>query len=144
MLNSQSNFQPIRGFVWQSVCSKLKMTKYDPMLIEHTPTNHLTSYRGDPETDYLKKPFLSRFKNWRDWPCFGHYVRGICIFGIGDLPLLARRPEFFANKFFLENQTFPLQCMEELLFNRTRDEYLHQLDFVTDYYENLEFIKNVI
>lgn len=103
---------------------------------------------GEPETDREEKPFLTRFKNWGtgvfNWPCYGRRVRQICIFGIGDLPLLARRPEFFANKFYLYYQTYALQCMEELHFNRTRDEYLQRLDFQTDYYENLEFIKHVV
>lgn len=103
---------------------------------------------GEPETDREEKPFLTRFKNWGtgvfNWPCYGRRVRQICIFGIGDLPLLARRPEFFANKFYLYYQTYALQCIEELHFNRTRDEYLQRLDFQTDYYENLEFIKHVV
>lgn len=103
---------------------------------------------GEPETDREEKPFLTRFKNWGtgvfNWPCYGRRVRQICIFGIGDLPLLARRPEFFANKFYLYYQTYALQCLEELHFNRARDEYLQRLDFQTDYYENLEFIKHVV
>ncbi|XP_061192186.1 beta-1,3-galactosyl-O-glycosyl-glycoprotein beta-1,6-N-acetylglucosaminyltransferase-like [Saccostrea echinata] len=107
------------------------------------------SFKGQVETDYsLKKPFLSRFKSWRDapnyWPCHGHFVRGICIFGLGDLPLLARRPEFFANKFHIDYQPHILLCLDQLLFNRTRDEYFGRLQFETDYYENLEYIKNVV
>lgn len=110
--------------------------------------NPWVSFVGEPETDQLEKPFLTRFKNWGtgvfNWPCHGRRVRQICVLGIGDLPLLARRPEFFANKFYLYYQTYALQCMEELHFNRTRDEFLQHLDFVTDYYEKLEFIKHVV
>lgn len=117
--------------------------------LNHNPHLRIPgTYKGEPETDREEKPFLTRFKNWGtgvfNWPCYGRRVRQICIFGIGDLPLLARRPEFFANKFYLYYQTYALQCMEELHFNRTRDEYLQRLHFQTDYYENLEFIKHVV
>lgn len=117
--------------------------------LNHNPHLRIPgAYKGEPETDRIEKPFLTRFKNWGtgvfNWPCYGRRVRQICILGIGDLPLLARRPEFVANKFYLYYQTYALQCMEELHFNRTRDEYLQRLDFVTDYYENLEFIKHVV
>ncbi|XP_061184707.1 beta-1,3-galactosyl-O-glycosyl-glycoprotein beta-1,6-N-acetylglucosaminyltransferase-like [Saccostrea echinata] len=117
--------------------------------LNHNPHLQIPgSYKGEPETDRFDKPFLTRFKNWGtgvfNWPCHGRRVRQICIFGIGDLSLLARRPEFFANKFYLYYQTYALQCMEELHYNRTRDEYQQQLEFQIDYYENLEFIKHVV
>lgn len=103
---------------------------------------------GEPETDNDKKPFLTRFKNWGNppfnWPCHGHRVRLICIFGTGDLPLLSTRPEFFANKFYLYNEHLALDCMEELHYNRTRDEYFQTRIFNTTFYENLEFIKKKI
>ena len=104
---------------------------------------------GELETDFgVRKPFLSRFKNWQDapnaLPCSGKYVRSICIFGIEDLPLLARRPEFFANKFHFDYQRQALLCMDELIYNRTRDEYAQRLDFDTQYYKNLKHIKDIV
>ncbi|XP_067674440.1 beta-1,3-galactosyl-O-glycosyl-glycoprotein beta-1,6-N-acetylglucosaminyltransferase-like [Haliotis asinina] len=106
------------------------------------------AYLGDPETDRLIKPFLARFKNWGnepfDWPCEGQRVRLICIFGIGDLPLLRSRPELFTNKFYWDYQPYALDCMEELHYNRTRDEYLGLRHFDDSYYKTLSFVKNKV
>ena len=78
------------------------------------------------------------------WPCHGQRVRSVCIFGVGDLPLLSTRRELFTNKFYLDYERYALDCMEELHFNRTRDEYLGKLSFDTRYYEELGFVKNKI
>ncbi|XP_062570789.1 beta-1,3-galactosyl-O-glycosyl-glycoprotein beta-1,6-N-acetylglucosaminyltransferase-like [Saccostrea cucullata] len=107
------------------------------------------SFKGDIETDFaVKKPFLSRFKNWvnapNPLPCLGKYVRSICIFGLGDLPQLARRPEFFANKFHIDYKPHVIHCMDQLIFNRTRDELYKNLKFRTTFYENIESIKDVV
>lgn len=117
--------------------------------INHNPSLNVPgSNKGEPETDCRIKPFLTRFKNWGDhvfnWKCHGKRVRQICIFGIGDLPLLASRQEMFANKFHFDYQPYTYQCMDELIFNRTRDEYFNQLKFNTSKYQSLEFIKNTI
>ena len=105
------------------------------------------SIPGDPETDQTGiKPFLTRFVNWvsgmNNWPCHGKRVRSVCIFGVGDLPLLSTRRELFANKFYLDYERFALDCIEKLHFNRTRDEYLGKSSF--EYYEELGFVKNKI
>ncbi|OCT62410.1 beta-1,3-galactosyl-O-glycosyl-glycoprotein beta-1,6-N-acetylglucosaminyltransferase 7 [Xenopus laevis] len=44
--------------------------------------------------------------------CNGHYVRDICIYGLGDLQWLANSPQLFANKF--DPDTYPLvtDCLE--------------------------------
>jgi hypothetical protein len=100
------------------------------------------SFTGEPETDKFKNPFLARYKKWYGMlPCGGRTVRGICVFGLTDLPVLARRPEFFANKFYLEEQPHTLLCLEKLHFNRTGDEFYQRLKFQTDYYQSLEFLK---
>ncbi|ESO94014.1 hypothetical protein LOTGIDRAFT_104647 [Lottia gigantea] len=104
------------------------------------------TYTGIPETNTNSKPFLTRFKNWGtwpfDWPCKGKRVRQICVLGIGDLPLLASRKEMFANKFYFDYQHYALDCLEEFLYNRTRDEYLEKLTFNDSYYKTLDFVKN--
>ncbi|ESO11476.1 hypothetical protein HELRODRAFT_139499, partial [Helobdella robusta] len=73
--------------------------------------------------DPVNNRFIARFKNWGyppfAWPCKGKWVRQICNFGVGDLPLLASRDELFANKFDYEFEPLAYNCMEELLFNRT-------------------------
>ena len=103
---------------------------------------------GNPESHKLLKPFITRFKNWGsppfDWPCHGQKVRSICIFGMGDLPLLAVRPELFANKFYIDYEPFTLECMEQLIFNRTRDEYLQRMSFDTSFYRSLDIIHNKV
>ncbi|XP_071131554.1 beta-1,3-galactosyl-O-glycosyl-glycoprotein beta-1,6-N-acetylglucosaminyltransferase-like [Mytilus edulis] len=108
------------------------------------------SYKGVPETDCKSNPFLTRFKNWGpqsslfNWPCHGTVVRDICIFGVGDLPLLSKRPEMFANKFFLNYQPYTLKCLDQLMFNRTRDEYFNGFKLNIAKYRSLDFIKNAI
>ncbi|XP_013406220.1 beta-1,3-galactosyl-O-glycosyl-glycoprotein beta-1,6-N-acetylglucosaminyltransferase 3 [Lingula anatina] len=98
----------------------------------------------DPETHPEKKPFNTRFKNWGDWPfdypCHGKRVRMVCIFGIGDLPLLMQRKEFFSNKFYLDYEPLAYDCMEELHYNRTMAAYM--LPFDNSYYKNLSYVRN--
>ncbi|XP_053400631.1 N-acetyllactosaminide beta-1,6-N-acetylglucosaminyl-transferase-like [Mercenaria mercenaria] len=106
------------------------------------------SYKGFPETTKMsdrRKPYLARFKNRykskiHEWICHGKWVRGMCIFAIKDLPLLSTRKELFANKFHLEEQPLTYGCLEELIFNRTRDEYQGQRTFDTSWYSNLGFV----
>ncbi|XP_029446500.1 N-acetyllactosaminide beta-1,6-N-acetylglucosaminyl-transferase [Rhinatrema bivittatum] len=44
--------------------------------------------------------------------CQGHYVRGICIYGPGDLDWMVHRPSLFANKFELAAHPPALECLE--------------------------------
>ena len=82
---------------------------------------------GDPYT----KKYFSRYSLWKQNSnvgtesaiiCDGQWVRGICIFGPGDLSKLYDRPEMFANKFFTEQDEVAFDCMEEMVLNRTLDE----------------------
>ena len=82
---------------------------------------------GDPET----KAFTARASiwlpisyqaewSWKHWSCQGRWVREICIFGVGDLPWLYRRPELFVNKFHADDgEPLAYDCLEELIYNRT-------------------------
>ncbi|KAJ8307860.1 hypothetical protein KUTeg_014588 [Tegillarca granosa] len=89
--------------------------------------------------------FPDRTQNWyTSSPCHGKSIRGICVFGVGDLPLLKEMPHLFTNKFHLTYQPIALDCMEEFHYNRTRDEYYNKFTFNTTFYEKLEFIKHVI
>ena len=107
-------------------------------------------FSGYPETDSTEiKPFLSRFKNWgggaiHNWPCHGKRVRSICVFGAGDLPLLSTRRELFTNKFDWNYERYARDCLEELHYNRTRDEYMGKMTFDTRYYGELGFVKNKV
>ena len=62
--------------------------------------------------------------------CPGHHVvHGICILTAGDLARIAKlgvhskRPVFFFNKYFLEWDPTPMDCMEERLVKANMDEY---------------------
>ncbi|BFZ13672.1 hypothetical protein BsWGS_16711 [Bradybaena similaris] len=103
------------------------------------------SYKGVPETDDNGKPFLTRFKNWGSFKCDGGvYVRAICILTLGDLPLLGKAKHYFANKFYLSEDRVVVGCLEEKIFNDTRDEYMGVKTFDTSYYANLSFVKNKV
>jgi hypothetical protein len=102
---------------------------------------------GQPETDAYSYRFVTRFKNWGDgpfnWPCHGQRVRNVCVFGVGDLPLLASRPELFANKFYIDYEPLALDCIEELHYNRTREEIKNGAPtFDVSLYEQLLFVHN--
>ena len=88
----------------------------------------------------MKKPWLAGYAAWgrKDVdPCLGgHFVHGVCIFGIKDLPQLVGRRELFANKFHLDFQPLALDCLEEWLYNRT----LQPMVFDAYYYKRLPFI----
>lgn len=88
---------------------------------------------GGYETEIRHKygTFLSRSINWEDDKpkCHGKYVRSVCVFGIGDLPWLGSRPQLIANKFDYHFDHLVLDCLEDLLRNRTYDPSVHRLDW---------------
>ncbi|XP_035827818.1 beta-1,3-galactosyl-O-glycosyl-glycoprotein beta-1,6-N-acetylglucosaminyltransferase [Aplysia californica] len=125
--------------------------------LNHNP--HLNvpgSYKGSPETHAEQKPYIARFvnwgKGWKDsrgrypfsWPCGGKRVRGVCIFGIRDLPLLTSRKELFANKFFADYQPLAQTCLEEWHFNMTLAEYSGLLTLNTSWYANMDIVRNAV
>ncbi|RUS80159.1 hypothetical protein EGW08_012082 [Elysia chlorotica] len=90
-------------------------------------------------------PTLARYKMWYGHNCHsGQTVRAICILSTGDLPRLGRAPELFANKFYLHQDRVVIGCLEEMLFNNTRDETLGTKAFKTTFYENQDFVKNQV
>ena len=100
---------------------------------------------GDPET----KTFTARATiwlpianqvnwSWKPWNCRGKWVREICIFGIGDMPWLYDRPELFANKFHQDFEYVTYDCMEQLIFNRTVEDSIH--NFNPTYYLNMSIV----
>ncbi|CAF3700939.1 unnamed protein product [Adineta steineri] len=64
--------------------------------------------------------WTSRYANWGESHCYGQIIRGICVFGFLDLPSLLNRHELIANKFYLHTDPIAYQCLEELIFNRSR------------------------
>ncbi|XP_064616263.1 N-acetyllactosaminide beta-1,6-N-acetylglucosaminyl-transferase-like [Liolophura sinensis] len=91
-----------------------------------------------------KKKSMTRYKLWKPIPCNGTYVRQICIFAKGDLPRLAQAPQLFANKFYFDYGELAYECLDELHWNRTRDEYLYGLNFNTTFYENLPTVRQAV
>ncbi|XP_058706367.1 beta-1,3-galactosyl-O-glycosyl-glycoprotein beta-1,6-N-acetylglucosaminyltransferase 7-like [Poecile atricapillus] len=47
--------------------------------------------------------------------CNGHYVRDICIYGLGDLQWIIESPHLFANKFEAAGNPLALECLERRL-----------------------------
>lgn len=70
--------------------------------------------------------FMVRYTHWGDQRplCTGYYEHGLCVFGVGDLKWLTKRPELFAHKFDRDTQPVALDCMEERIWNRTWSPYL--------------------
>ncbi|CAL1532951.1 unnamed protein product [Lymnaea stagnalis] len=98
------------------------------------------TYSGDPDE---MKDYLTRYKIWYGGhdQCAGSSVRGVCIQSTGDLYRLGQAKHLFANKFYLEEDRVVIGCLEEKLFNDTRDEYLGTKTFNESYYANLDFVK---
>ncbi|XP_070180564.1 N-acetyllactosaminide beta-1,6-N-acetylglucosaminyl-transferase-like [Littorina saxatilis] len=67
--------------------------------------------------------YFSRLKIWgsekdKYGGCKGKFVRDICHFGVGDLPLLTKSPQLFANKFSYDHQPLSYDCLEEWYFHK--------------------------
>ena len=86
---------------------------------------------------------MSRYKMWRHLvPCRAFYQRNICIPGVGDLALMARAPSLFINKFEDTSQHLAYDCLEQLHFNRTRQDILSGANRLNlGYYRQLPFVK---
>ena len=67
-------------------------------------------------------------------------MRGVCVFGVEDLPLLIdqeKRHEFMANKFTVDVQPLALDCLEEYIHYREKCPDT----FNAEYYKQLPFVK---
>lgn len=86
------------------------------------------------------KPWLATYALWGgEGTCYGKFVHGVCIFGVGDLQNLRKRKELFANKFHIDYQPYALDCIEEWHYNKTLDPSLSDLNLT--FYANLPFIR---
>lgn len=107
--------------------------------LHHTYSNpHLHTpggYSGPPND----KPWLAVFVKWgRPSNCHGHFVRGVCILGAGDLPDLILRKELFVNKFYEGYQPLAIDCLEAWIRHRE----LCPVSLDLDFYKNLQFVKS--
>ncbi|XP_076452618.1 beta-1,3-galactosyl-O-glycosyl-glycoprotein beta-1,6-N-acetylglucosaminyltransferase-like [Babylonia areolata] len=113
------------------------------------------SYKGPPDTNAITKPYLARYLSWgtrwldRDgrypynFPCSGKRVR-VCIFGVGDLPLMTSRKELFVNKLYSTFQPLTYNCMEEWLMDMTIAEYAGHLALNTSFYSSLDIVHSKV
>ncbi len=106
-------------------------------------------FTGDPETDWSKKPFLARYKVWDggklfNGNCSGKFVRGICVFGVGDLMKFPGRKQLFANKFHQDFQPAALECMAERYSGQVATERQGKSHLDVEYYRTLGFVKNQV
>lgn len=90
------------------------------------------------------KPYLGRYKNWGERPCRGKFAHAICITSVGDLPQVWASNKLVLNKLHLDFHPFALNCLEEMIFNRTRDEYLGTMSFDPRWYGQLGFVNNKV
>ncbi|GFO07851.1 beta-1,3-galactosyl-o-glycosyl-glycoprotein beta-1,6-n-acetylglucosaminyltransferase 3-like [Plakobranchus ocellatus] len=98
------------------------------------------TYNG---TDLEQVISYNRYKHWYGTICYSEqHVRGICILSIGDLQRLGEAPHLFANKFYLHQDRIVIGCLEEKIFNDTRDEFLGRKTFNTTFYSEQDFVIN--
>lgn len=97
--------------------------------------NALYAVAGSPDA----KPWLAVHASWGGVDtCRGKFVRGVCVYGLGDLPSLVTRAHLFVNKFHLDYQPLALLCLEEWHRNRTARPDTRY--FNETFYRNLPFI----
>ncbi|CAG5127221.1 unnamed protein product [Candidula unifasciata] len=112
------------------------------------PMMSIRRCQSHAEQHPIKKPFLSRYKIWNttdDYFCYANrWVRYICILTTGDLPIMVRSVQLFANKFFLSEDRLVISCLEEWLYNSTRDNFLKTRHLDVSYYHNLDIVLNQI
>ena len=103
---------------------------------------------GHPDNHYGKHWFFTKFRIWlrgkrekMKFPCAGRIAHHLCIFGIRELPLLASRHEMFANKFHWDFEPLGYRCMEELHYNRTRQELEGRRVFSSRLYRSMDYVK---
>ncbi|XP_070580626.1 beta-1,3-galactosyl-O-glycosyl-glycoprotein beta-1,6-N-acetylglucosaminyltransferase-like [Ptychodera flava] len=79
---------------------------------------------------------LTRAKIWQgsvSGDCQGKLVRQICVYSWRDLPYLATRPQLFANKFHADYDSVVLECLSELIQNRTNNPIKLNLPFYRNF-----------
>jgi hypothetical protein len=74
-------------------------------------------------------------------PCNGKFVREVCIIGLIDLHKAYNSTELFVNKFHLDFEHIALDCLEEVLYEKTWEEYMKDLPVNTSYYRTLDYAK---
>lgn len=79
-------------------------------------------FDGHPD----EKPYIARYIGWNskkseDRCAAKRYIHNVCVFSVEDLPKLKTQPQLIANKFDIGYDPIAYSCMEEWLYNKTRD-----------------------
>ncbi|XP_061197712.1 beta-1,3-galactosyl-O-glycosyl-glycoprotein beta-1,6-N-acetylglucosaminyltransferase-like [Saccostrea echinata] len=95
----------------------------------------------DIMTSEESNTFLSRAIKWqmRRADCGGQWVRSVCVYGPSDLPWLLRQPQVIANKFDIRVDTTSVDCLEEIIRQRTYHPNTGDMNW--SYYKNLPHVK---
>ncbi|XP_059156046.1 beta-1,3-galactosyl-O-glycosyl-glycoprotein beta-1,6-N-acetylglucosaminyltransferase-like [Physella acuta] len=101
------------------------------------------TFKGDPDDVH---EYVARYTIWimTKKLCAGKFVRHVCILSTGDLPRLGQAKELFANKFYLHEDRLVIGCLEEKIYNDTRDVYMGVKDVNTSFYERLNFVQHQV
>jgi len=57
------------------------------------------------------KPHMSRFEIWDSRDCGGKMTHYSCVFGVKDLPVLAKAPHVMAHKLYADFEPAALYCL---------------------------------
>ena len=104
----------------ESLLPEEEEANQNPFAVANSPVDSDTAQQDDPAAEpfRLSSFYISRFQLWnakRHWHpltqsleqntiCHGKFTSESCVFGIGDVPLLLRRPELVAHKLYLDFQ----------------------------------------
>lgn len=91
----------------------LKAKKQNTKAVKKAKNLPFEPYKPGPgETFYPTQYYISRFQLWNNKAkCKGQLISGSCVFGVGDLPTLVKRPELVAHKLYLNYQPGAYFCL---------------------------------
>lgn len=91
---------------------------------------------------------IPRLKDWGGRVCKSqNIVRGICIWGVLDLPLMSRSKSIFVNKLFWNFQPYALECLDWRIRTLTRRDFGENISYYEEpldltSYKNYEAVAN--
>lgn len=93
-----------------------------------------------PDPDLGDGDSIARYKVWKGSgiPCDGRILRSICSFGAGDLHRVIQSPALFANKFHMEWEAVPFNCLR-LWHRMKKPQNLSTVD--ENIYRSLSYLK---
>ncbi|KAI1699716.1 core-2/I-Branching enzyme domain-containing protein [Ditylenchus destructor] len=115
---------------------------YDKIMEESHTSNESGAVVLTPEEPFpLREYYISRYQVWPPSKnCAGKYVRGSCVFGIGDIDTLLSRPEMVAHKFYLDIEPAAYFCVYKSVRQRAVD-YENQERFQGTLYSKLPQVR---